>query len=287
MWQINFLVPFEDLNAVVAAFEEDRVDSIYWKEEKPLEFWSVAVVFASPPDVKYWQNYLQRYCIAVGVDVPTLTVSEIPEKDWLRENQKIFAPFRVGSFYIYGSTYARNIPAGVFPLMIDASTAFGSGQHDTTQGCLKAMETLKTQYQFAPRSVLDIGCGSGILSMAAARLWGVPVKAIDLDPEAVDVATENCIQNGLDHLVSVELGDGAFLSNNTYDLIVANILADPLAKMAQPVTEASHKGTFLILSGLLTDQTIPVQKAYIDFDWALVEAKNYNDWSTLILQKTT
>lgn len=285
MWQIKFVAPYADLNPLVAAFDEDSIQSISWKEESPMETWCVTVVFASKPDMKYWRSYLERYCATLSIGLPSLDVSPVPEKDWLKENQKIFAPFRVGSFYIYGSDYSGVISHDVLPLQIDAATAFGSGQHDTTKGCLMAFEYLKHEQQWSPERVIDLGCGSGVLAMAAARLWGCDVVAIDNDPEAASVAAQNVMHNHLSSHVLVELGDAARPALTQYDLIVANILAEPLRQLAQNLTALARAGSYLVLSGLLNDQAASVISAYQIFGWSLIRHDETSEWSTLIMQR--
>lgn len=285
MWQIEFQAPYADLNTLVAAFDEDSIQSISWKEERPMESWHVVVVFPRKPDLKYWQSYLERYCMTLGVNMPTLLMEPVPEKDWLQENQKIFAPFRVGSFYIYGSDYKGKIPHEVLPLQIDAATAFGSGQHETTKGCLLAFEYLKNVRHVTPSNAIDLGCGSGVLAMAAARLWAADVVAIDNDPEAASVAAQNVMLNQLSSHVLVEMGDAGRDSQARYQLIVANILAEPLRQLAPHISKLADEDSFLILSGLLNDQAESVLEAYRPFQWTLVKHDQISEWSTLILQK--
>lgn len=284
MWQIEFQASYGDLNSLVAAFDEDRIQSVSWKEEKPVESWAITIVFEDKPDIKYWEAYLYRYCTALGIELPKLHLLPVPDRDWLKENQKIFAPFHVGQFFIYGSNFDGNIHENQYPLKIDAATAFGSGQHETTKGCLLSMLSLKNELQITPEHIMDLGCGSGILAMAAARLWGEGVIAVDNDPEAVTVATENVNQNGLSQKVKVELADAEHLAIHNYDLIVANILAEPLKKMAAQITKMSSSSCFLILSGLLNEQAQEVIVAYQSQKWTLYQHNTLGDWSTLVFR---
>ena len=184
----------------------------------------------------------------------------------------------------YGSHIQEALPAGLLPLHIDAATAFGSGQHESTEGCLKALSLLSEQNFFV--RPLDMGCGSGILALAMARLWEVPVLACDNDPEAVRVTYENARVNSLDSFIEVQVSEGfSALKNKTFDIITANILAGPLCQMAGDVGRVLMPGGFIVLSGLLNRQAEDVIDAYRSIGTKLVNQLLIGDWSTLIMRK--
>ena len=190
---------------------------------------------------------------------PTLqgawTWEELPDKDWVAENQRSFRPFQVGRFWVHPSHVVDGIPPELIALRIDAGLAFGTGTHATTRGCLEMLSTLDPA---ETKNTVDVGCGTGILAMAAAKLWQRPVLGGDNDPEAVDVAIENAGLNGVTSLcrffTSIGLEAPELSRPAPYDLIIANILAGPLAALADPFAAATRPGSRVLLSGLLVEQ---------------------------------
>lgn len=195
-------------------------------------------------------------------------VEKVADVNWLAHSYKQFEPFTVGEFFIHGSHYEGQPPPGSIPLQIDAATAFGSGEHGTTAGCLRAMLALQ-EAGIHPRRILDMGTGSGILAVAAAKLWSVPVLAVDIDPESVIVAARHAAANGTGTAITAVQGDGfaapAVAERGLYDLILANILAGPLIVMAPDLAEYMAPGGHFILSGLLDEQEDDVAGAYRGF----------------------
>ncbi len=209
--------------------------------------------------------------------------SELRETDWLEENYKSFTPIDIGSFFIYGSHNANKIelPKDKICLLIDAATAFGSGSHGTTAGCLMMLKKHAKPHQ----KVLDMGCGSAILSLAAAKM-GLDVFACDNDPEAVRVSVENTKINDVADMVKVFCGDGfntkEVLENKPYDIIIANILANPLIQMAYDMSVSVSTSAKVILSGITTEQSASVQNAYEEQGFSLIDCLQKEDWVTLV-----
>lgn len=211
----------------------------------------------------------------------------IPETGWLARMREAFPEQRIGTrFVIRGSHLARKKTAGRISLVLDAGMAFGSGEHGSTQGCLLALETLAP---VRPRRILDLGTGSGILALAAARLWHRAVLAADNDPEAVRAARRNAASNGLAPSVRVILGDGwrarAILSHAPYDLVLANILARPLIAMAEALARHLAPGGRAVLAGLLDRQAPMVLAAHRRAGLVLVRRIGLDGWTTLILKR--
>ena len=226
---------------------------------------------------------------ASGIPEPEVHVEHHSPRDWLADNLQSFKPIQAGRFFVHGSHWEGAIPAGSVPLQIDAATAFGSGEHQSTRGCLLALERL-IQADFAegaPECALDMGCGSGILGLAAAKYWRVPVVAADCDEESTRVACDNAGVNGVNNLMSVLVSDGfsdPFVrGNGPYRLVFANILARPLCDLAQPIAESLHSDGCVILSGLLSSQEDMVLQAYNRVGLQLRERIVLETWSTLIL----
>lgn len=188
---------------------------------------------------------------------------ELPEKDWVAENQRSFRPFQVGPFWVHPSHVDQGIPAGLIPLRIDAGLAFGTGTHATTRGCLEMLATLDPATTV---NAVDVGCGSGILAIAMAKLWQRPVLGGDNDPEAVDVARENAGLNGVPELCSFVVSAGLqadqLAGKAPHDLVVANILAGPLVELSDSFAAGVKSGGRVLLSGLLVEQAAHIVAEY-------------------------
>lgn len=200
---------------------------------------------------------------ALGVAVPDWRWEALPDIDWVAENQRSFRPFAVGPFWVHPSHVGEGRPAGLLPLRIDAGLAFGTGTHATTRGCLEMLATLDPAETV---NAVDVGCGSGILAIAMAKLWKRPVTGGDNDAEAVDVARENAGLNGVPELCAFFVSSGlqaAELSGRApYDLIVANILAGPLLDLAETFGASVRPGGRVLLSGLLVEQADSILATY-------------------------
>lgn len=158
---------------------------------------------------------------AAGISLPAYRLTELAQRDWLKENLISFAPVSVGRYYIYGSHIQDPPPKTKLSLKIDAATAFGSGEHFTTKGCLMAMEEISRFKR--PKNILDMGCGSGILGLAAALTFRTNVMAADIDPESVRVTKENAKINRLSRYITARAGNGykpmIIRSKAPYDLV--------------------------------------------------------------------
>ncbi|HBN21713.1 MAG TPA: 50S ribosomal protein L11 methyltransferase [Holosporales bacterium] len=220
----------------------------------------------------------------------TLEINELSDKDWLAENRKDFPPLEIAGFYIYGSHIENPEWGSQIPLKIEASTAFGTGNHGTTHGCLEALQYLKDQ-GIHPRNPLDLGCGTGILALGIAKIFGVKVTASDIDPEATEKTLYNAAENDAADLITAYTAEGLesdiLASLAPFDLIVANILAGPLIDMAPQIKGALSKGGYLILSGLLDHQVTAIKEAYLDAHLILVQKTLKGDWATLIFKTQT
>ncbi len=221
-------------------------------------------------------------------DTISIDITPVPDKNWLAECYRTFPPFTVGTFFVRGS-HNRDIavPPGHIGLTIDAATAFGSGEHSTTKGCMTSLITLRDK-GFAPARILDLGTGSGILAIAARKLWpSANIIAVDNDPESVNVATEYAEINNAP--MTVMLADTPRAANvaahGPFDLIIANILAGPLRMLAPDIAASLSPTGVLILSGLLNSQIDDVAAAYAPFGWTIRDQIiAADDWAALTLQ---
>ncbi len=245
--------------------------------------WEVGGYFEGPPDAA------ALAVLAVAFGANPFVVSELPETDWVAHVRRELAPVRAGRFFVYGSHDADKVPDGVEPLLIEAAMAFGTGHHGTTLGCLKALETLIADGVNAKR-VADIGCGTAVLAMAAARVWDATILASDIDQVAVDVARANLrangIENGVECIEAAGFDHPALHENAPYDLIFANILKGPLVALAPDIVAHLETGGHAILSGILNEQAREVIGVYLESGTELVSHEEIGDWSTLILEKT-
>lgn len=245
--------------------------------------WEVGGYFTEDPDG------IALDLLAASHGAKHFAVSELPETDWVAHVKRQLAPVEAGRFFVYGSHDADKLPEGRIGLHIDAAMAFGTGHHGTTQGCLLALDKLIDQ-GLQPRAVADIGCGTAVLAMAAARIWGATVIASDIDPVAVEVAVANVQANGLSDRVHCLEATGFehpdLVEAKPFDLVFANILKAPLVALAPEMSLATNHGGYAILSGILNEQAADVRTAYEAAGMPCVDALVLGDWTTLTLRKT-
>ncbi|PXW72605.1 [LSU ribosomal protein L11P]-lysine N-methyltransferase [Loktanella sp. PT4BL] len=246
--------------------------------------WEVAAYFMDRPDAGALAVLSALY------DAKPFNISEIPEQDWVSKVQRELSPVQAGRFFVYGTHDADKVPADKIPLLIDAAMAFGTGHHGTTKGCLEAFDKLLTD-GFAGKNILDVGCGTAVLAMAAAKALPDTVLASDIDPTAVEVAQANVVSNGLQDRVNcvVAAGFGAPVLKDSapYDLIFANILKAPLIGLAPDMGANIANGGYAILSGILNEQADEVIAVYAQNGFNLIERHVIVDWTTLILGKVS
>ncbi len=214
-------------------------------------------------------------------------IARVPDKNWLLESRRGLPEFAIGPFFFYGSHFKGKVPKGKIGLEIDAGMAFGTGRHETTKGCLLALARLARTRKF--KKPLDMGTGTGILGFAASRLWNVDVLAADNDADSVRVSRENAVINKLAKQVRVVRSDGyrakAVRDRAPYDLVVANILANPLIQLAPGLARVLKKDGVAVLSGLLREQEKDVLAAHEAVGLTLDFRLRLNDWSVLVLRK--
>ena len=212
-------------------------------------------------------------------------IAPLPDTDWVRKSLEGLAPVTAGRFFLHGSHDRTRRRDGGISLEIDAGTAFGTGHHGTTEGCLLALDALLKQR--IPARILDVGCGTGVLAIAAARAAGRSALASDIDPEAVRVTVDNARLNGtgprIRAITAPGLKDPRIANSAPYDLIFANILARPLVALAQGLAQALAPGGRLILSGLTRDQSRWILATYRNRGLVPVQKIGLGNWMTLVL----
>ena len=243
--------------------------------------WEVGGYFDAPPDA------VALALLAAAHGAREFAVSELPEIDWVAQVKRELAPVEAGRFWLYGSHDAGSVPAGRVALLIEAAMAFGTGHHDTTRGCLLALEGL-LQAGVTARQVADIGCGTAVLAMAAARVWPeARVVASDIDPVAVEVAEANLSVNGMAGRVEgvTAAGFDAPALAGPFDLVFANILMGPLIDLAPALAAHLAPGGRAILSGLLQSQAGAVLAAQEAAGLVLEQRLDCGDWAVLVLRQ--
>ncbi|MGX9351100.1 50S ribosomal protein L11 methyltransferase [Shimia sp. W99] len=244
--------------------------------------WEIGGYFTESPDAA------GLAVLAAAFDAKPFVVSELPETDWVAKVKRELAPVEAGRFFVYGSHDADKVPEGSEPLLIEAAMAFGTGHHGTTLGCLKALDRLANE-GFVGQNVADIGCGTAVLAMGAARIWPNPVLASDIDEVAVEVAVANAKANGLDGRVicleAAGFGHPDLAAKAPYDLVFANILKAPLVDLAPDMGGNIVAGGHAILSGILNEQADEVVSAYDAAGFDVHTREEIGEWTTLTLTR--
>jgi ribosomal protein L11 methyltransferase len=285
LWRIAMTAPARAAEALAAALEP-YVTALTAMEDTPGGTWSIEGLSETEPERPAIVAALALAAATVGTPPPDTVIEPLPEVDWLSLNRQSFPPIREGRVWVRGSHVTDPCPAASIELIVDAARAFGSGSHATTALCLRALQDEIRRRR--PGRVLDLGCGSGILAMAAAKL--VPtarVVAVDLDPVSVATAAENCRLNRTATRIrtGVSRGWNASLVRAAapFDMVLANILAKPLCTMAPDLARGLAPGGRAILSGLMTHQEAQVVAAHRAQGLRLVRRYRRDGWSALVL----
>jgi ribosomal protein L11 methyltransferase len=229
----------------------------------------------------------EAMAVTEGLDAPSLSVhvAPLPEEDWVALSLKGLPLVQAGRFAVYGAHAASDLAPGAIGLEVEAGPAFGTGHHATTRGCLEAVDRIERE-GFAPASVLDLGAGSGLLAIAAAKLWPQSqIIATDIDAESVAETLVNAEKNGVDsQIISVEADGYAHpvFDARRFDLIFANILAGPLITLAQQTASHLAPGGRVILAGLLDEQAQRVSEAYIAAGLTPSGTQSHDGWTILV-----
>ncbi len=212
-------------------------------------------------------------------------VEVLADADWLAMSLSGLPPVRAGRFFVYGAHDQGRVPSNAVNLKIDAGAAFGTGHHGTTVGCLVAFDELLKRERF--ERVLDVGCGTGVLAIAAARTGSRIAVGTDIDKPSVRIANENAKLNRADasFVHASGLNDRRIRADGPYDLVFANILAPPLVALSQDIKEALRLGGVAILSGLLRTQERRVTAAYLSRGFHLERRIHRDAWSALVLRR--
>ena len=264
---------FDPTETAAAAFEEENG-----------AYWAVEIYFAEAPD-----EQSIRDLIAAVSDEETAQhaqFSQIAKQDWVQNALSGLKPVRAGRILVHGAHDRAHKRPNDISVEIEAALAFGTGHHGTTLGCLRALDQILKRRR--PRQILDVGTGTGVLAIAAARLLRQAVASGDIDPVAVDTARVNAQRNGAGAFVRPVLAAGLRHPRliGQYDLIFANILAKPLRLLAPAIAQAASFDAELVLSGLLGRDVPGVLAAYRAQNFFLAQRSDIDGWATLRLSRS-
>lgn len=253
--------------------------------EGPNGRWDITMHFAEPPD-----EDIIRALVAQTAGEPaakTIVFSAVETKDWVKASLADLVPVRAGPFVVHGQHDRNRVPLNKIGIEIEAALAFGTGHHGTTRGCLTLLDLVLRQC--TPKRVLDLGSGTGVLAIAAAKKLRRHILATDIDGQAVLVARENAKLNSVGNLVQCVQAIGfnapEFNANGPFGLVLANILAKPLRDLAPAMIEHLAPSAFVILSGLLPPQANSVVAAYRGSGLKLIRRIQLDGWTSLLMQK--
>ena len=284
LWRITVEVPPALIEPADEILSEHGYGISAFEITKTL--WRVETVTDTAPDKASIVAAFSVAAMLAGAKVPEVSVVLLPQVDWLAENRRSFPPLDIGRIHVRGSHIEERPAPGRIDIVLDAAQAFGSGAHATTSGCLQMLQRVCKRGR--PATVLDLGCGSGILAIAAAKLLpSARVTAVDIDPVSVETAAGNMADNGVARRVSTGVSIGyrspMVRGAGRWELVMANILANPLMAMAPNLKSGLAPGGVAILSGLTTDQEARVIAAHRTQGLHLLDRLRIDGWSTLLV----
>lgn len=278
LWQLSVELALPEADEIEPIFEDIQLTTSLVEVVPDGSRWRLDILFDHKPDAVFTDRIPDRF---------DYVLAPLEQRDWVSESQKQLPPVEAGRFYIHGSHDPAHKLCSKHDLVIEAGRAFGTGLHETTYGCLLALNSLKKKKEIY--NALDVGCGSGVLSLVMVKNWGRKVLVSDIDPEAVAVTRENAAQNRLSPYIqaihATGLNSREIRKKAPFDLIVANILAWPLVALAPEMAKSLKPDGVFVLSGLLSKQENMVRHAYALHGFHLVERFEVGPWNTLILKQ--
>ena len=286
--QVECTGPTAELEAIFEQLLDANAISLDSREDTK-QLTKVVALFSTEPSLEQVNFYINRCMLA---NIKSVQLQKLPPTDWVHENRKEFPAFRIGRFWVHGSHITNPAPAGLFPLCVDAAQAFGSGTHASTKGCLLAIQKVSNSKRHINR-ILDLGCGSGILSMAAKSLNpSAAVIAADYDKISIETTRQNWHINQYPKKAFFALHSDGFSherlrKKQKFGLILANILAKPLKQFAPLIAQNLAFNGRVILSGLLTSQMRDIRAIYRHHHLFVMQHIQIQAWSTLLLAPKT
>ena len=275
--------PVEELGEIEAFFLEENFDvvSINYTDDGKEQY----VCYTQN---SFDTNNFKKQIKEKNLNLPPFIEEILENKNWLTENVIKFPPYEIGEFLIYGIHETTCPKTDKLPVQVYAATAFGS-EHQTTKMCLTSISELK--HLITPTKILDMGTGSGILSISASKLWGPNLSIIsaDIDPESVDVTRSNTITNNTESFITSILSDGynnpLIKQTAPYDIIFANILANPLKQMAKDAYNCLSKNGYYLISGFIDNQEQDIINHHTTLGFKLIKTYQIENWRAALLQK--
>jgi ribosomal protein L11 methyltransferase len=285
LWKIKITCPPDQVEGLETLWEENALAITSFAPPRHATA-EIEAIFAEEPDAVAINTKIAVYAAMQGILLPNAEITEIADLDWLKKVAEDFPPLPIGPWTVYGATYKDGMKDKPLALQIDATSAFGTGEHPTTKGCLLMLARLLKRAK--PRNMLDVGCGSGILAMAYVKKGHGKALAVDLDPDSVRIAAENARVNGLSAHMHIARSFGyrnpIIQAKAPYDLIMANIFARPLCAMAKDLKAHLAPNGYAILAGLLNGQANAVLSAHRVQGLKRVEKLRLGEWTILVLQ---
>ena len=289
LYQITLSVT-HDYASAFAECLEPHLDSVVWTAREGVVVTEIIGFSNQLPNKDAIDLILLSTAEAIDTEVPRVKLSKIQNRNWVLDNIKKFPPLTIGQFFVHGNEFEKPIPYGKIALCIPAAEAFGTGDHGSTKGCLVALDKLNSRIRSGPINLaLDMGCGSGILAIAMAKRWRIPVIATDIDPISTKVCRVNAKANGVAKSVRSLCSPGykhRKIIGKKFDVIASNILAQPLTRLARDLAHHLGPGGWAILSGLLTSDTNRILSTHAWHGLKLFERITIGDWQTLVLKKS-
>ncbi len=287
IWSVNIATSSALADAIGESLGEEAVAvTIMAPPRKPQA--RIEALYDEEPDMAALNARISVVAMLHKAKPPKLVLKEMPKLDWLKKVAEDFPPLPIARWTIHGAQHRDKVPDRRYALQIDATNAFGTGEHPTTQGCLLMLDRL---LKLSPRwrRMLDMGCGSGILAMAFAKATHGQAVAVDLDPDSVVIARNNAAANGLSGNIRTGLSNGynsgLVRHGAPYDLIMSNIFAKPLSHLAKDLKRHLRPGGTAILAGLLHHQANQVLAAHRMQNIYLVKRVWIGEWSILLLSR--
>ena len=281
LWKASVIVAKERASHVMALMEltPPKPQAVLTAEDPFDAELTVEALYDRMPDAKFLSEI-------IGSEV---RAEPLPDVDWIRTSQEGLPPVRAGRFFVYGSHDLGKVPQGVIPIRVEAGQSFGTGHHESTALCLTALSQQARKWRHG--KILDLGCGTGVLGIAAAKLWRQSVVATDIDPIAIETTRANAKMNQVAPFIRTGIADGTdhplIRAGMPFDFILANILAGPLTKLAPGIAKALAPNGLVILSGLLRWQENLVLSFYRAQGLVLRKTMRDGSWSALLLERFT
>ena len=265
-----------------AAFEDDAYPLAITEIDEAKAIYEVSL-YVEEDEKAVVQTRLAQI---LGVNQDEIEIEVLPDIDWVQHSLEGLNPVRAGRFFIHGSHDRDKVMPNDLAIEIEAGQAFGTGHHGTTVGCLELLAEVMASEK--PQNALDLGTGSGILAIGMALIAPIRILATDIDPIAINVAKENFALNGVSDTITAitatGLDDNEITSRAPFDLIVANILANPLIELAPQMVPAKAKNGSIVLSGILEEQHDRVVKAYQDQGAKYIKTLHHEGWVAIHLK---